>query len=353
MPKSTMNKAVKPTEPYMMLPELVKTIMEPNRVTTAQYDYNLIQTKIFTAVLYELQDGIKARIKGHNYDQLDLFKIQGDKLSVKIALRDICPTKANYDEVRKSAKKLASIVVRMPGIDPFTGRLAEEYKGLMSVVVPEDYQFDRYIVVNLEKDIAKRLMEIDRNKDGKPSNFTTYDGRIILKSKVKYTGKIYKFISSWKNRGGKIVDLNLFKTHLGLQPDKYSNYYDFKKRIIIPAGEELFEKADCWFDYNNPSFEIRTNRLVTGLHFKIIMPEQLQLNEIRKEQISNMLRTHFSLKEEHFVQIKPIINNSSLYDKLQWKLLDLNDKIKDRKNTEARVIHIPNFVVASIIKEFS
>jgi plasmid replication initiation protein len=110
-------------------------------------------------------------------------------------------------------------------------------------------------------------------------------------------------ISSWKSKGGFTISIADFREMLMLG-DKYPTYKDLKARVIKPAQDELFEKADCWFNCNTRDFEIRKGRTVTQLHFKVIVPDLKQLKEVKKQKIIEMLRIHFGFKEEHLLDAK-------------------------------------------------
>jgi hypothetical protein len=99
----------------VMLPEIISYMQQPNRVTEATYDYTLVQKKILTAVIYFLQEGIKHRLNGYSYEQLEIFKQNpSERIQIKIPLHEITPSKQYYSDVRESAKMLASIIVRLP-----------------------------------------------------------------------------------------------------------------------------------------------------------------------------------------------------------------------------------------------
>lgn len=100
------------------------------------------------------------------------------------------------------------------------------------------------MVVEIEKEVAKRLMETEKNERGIPINYTRLAYEIIMRSKNKYTPRIYEMISSWKKKGGFVIALDEFRSRLMLG-DKYTTYKDLKARVIKPAYDELYDKADC------------------------------------------------------------------------------------------------------------
>jgi hypothetical protein len=147
----------------IVLPEVMNYVQQPNRVTNAKYDFNLTQKKIFTAVLYGLQETIKARLEGKIYEQLNLFQNGQNVIQIKIPLSHITKDNTYYSDVKEAAKDLASIVIKLPGKDPLTGKEGMTYKGMMEVFVPDDSKYERHLVISIDKDVSKRLMEIEKN----------------------------------------------------------------------------------------------------------------------------------------------------------------------------------------------
>lgn len=350
--KKLVPKVTAKRQKVVMLPEIMSYMQQPNRVTEASYDYTLVQKKILTAVIYFLQEGIKTRLNGQSYEQLEIFKQSAnEKIQIKIPLHEITGSKQYYNDVRESAKMLASIVVKLPGKDPFTGKAGVYFRGLMTVFVPDDYKYDRHMVIEVEKEVAKRLMEIEKNDRGIPINYTRYAYEIIMRSKNKYTPRIYEMISSWKKKGGFVIALDEFRGWLMLG-DKYGTYKDLKARVIKPAHDELFEKADCWFNCLAKDFEVRKGKTITHLNFKVIVPELKEVNEVKRNSTIEMLRAHFSFKDEHFAAIKPILDDSDNFDRLNIKLLELNDFIQSKRNSSDRIAVVPNYVVTCLCKYF-
>lgn len=75
---------------------------------------------------------------------MELFKQSpNDKIQLKIPLRELTPSKQYYNDVRESAKMLASIIVKLSGKDPFTGKAVTYFTGLMLVFISDDYRYDR------------------------------------------------------------------------------------------------------------------------------------------------------------------------------------------------------------------
>lgn len=285
----------------VMLPEVLTMIVQPNRITNMEYNYSLIQEKIFTLVLYYLQDSIFDLNKGVPNDQLSLFRNNEETIRLKIPLRQITKSKSSYQQVKDSVASLAGIVVRIPEISPLTGIKGISYEGLLRAFIPVDKKYSRDIEVTIRRDVAEMLITIDKNQYGQPKNYTRFALEICENAVCKYTPRIYKLISSWKSKGGFRIKLEDLKTRLMLG-DKYPTYRDFKKYVLQPAQDELYEKADCWFNCSAEGFEERVNNKVIWLNFKVIVPG-LVAAESDKNNVKYYLRTYGNFTDADFKKL--------------------------------------------------
>lgn len=322
-----------------MLPEMLTMIMQPNRITNMEYSYTLIQEKIFTIVLYHLQDTILNHVKGVPLDQMSLFQQSEESIRISIPLNSITKAKSSYQQVKDSAAALASIVVEIPEISPLSGLKGISYEGLMRAFVPLEKKYARTIEIIIRKDIAEKLVKIDINQHGQPKNFTRFAMEIISNANCKYTPRLYKIISSWKSKGGFRIKLEDLKTRLMLG-DKYKTYRDFKTYVLLPVQEELFEKADCWFNCKAEGFEERSNNKVVWLNFKVITPE-LEIPGNEKNDVRYYLRTYGKLTDADFKKL----GNRKIS---MVKTLELIDYVQVNSKT---IMHPRQYILKSLMKD--
>lgn len=332
----------------IMVPAVCNYIYQPNRVTNAIYVYSLIQERLLNALIFYLQEAIKERMGGHDYTKLALFHMfQTDQIyRFKIPLKEIS-TPQNYGHVKESIKKLASLVVEIPYRDEHTKKQMLRYTGLIRANVPRNNERTSHIEVEIEKKVAHLLIEIDLNKEGKPVNYTRFEYQIAQNATSKYTSRIYKLLCSWRNKGGFVMRLDDFRQWLGIE-DKYKYYNDIKKHILIPVQEELFEKADCWFNCENAGFALREGNSVNRLNFKVITPELIEQEGKKIDYIKQLLKNHYHFTDKHLDELKPILCSSNA-QVIITKLLYLNEYISDKNN---KITDIPSYVIRTLRNEF-
>ena len=341
-------RVTKKQEKILMLPAFKDYIYQPNRVTNAIYEYSLTQEKVFNAVMYYLQDAIKISRKGEDYTQLKIFKDFNDSQFIKfnIPLKELSIPQ-NYEHVKKAVKKLASIVIEFPYKDVVTKENYVRYASLLSANVPVENNRSSHIEVEIDKRIAKLLIDIEQNQFGQPINYTRFLYSIAQSAKNKYTSRVYKLICSWRKKGGFVISLDSFREQMGID-SKYKYYNDIKKHILVPVQEELFEKADCWFNCNSEDFITKQGNTVTHLNFKVITPELIKEDSEKKDYVLYLLRTHFKFEDRHIEQITHIFNQASINDIL-LKIMQLNDLYS---KDASKITDITGYVLKSLLNEF-
>ena len=96
------------------------------------------------------------------------------------------------------------------------------------------------------------------------SHFTKYKLQNILQLKSGFSIRLYELLKARQFIGKAEYEVGELKEILGLG-DKYSVYYDFKRRVLLVAQEELKSYSDIYFDFK----EKRVDRKVSSLTFYI------------------------------------------------------------------------------------
>jgi len=84
--------------------------------------------------------------------------------------------------------------------------------------------------------------------------------------KLKYSPRFYEYCCRFKDTGIFRISFASLREHL-LLDDRYTAWQDFKKRVLVPAMDELKENADVYFEF--PKL-IKTGKLVTHFEFQVI-----------------------------------------------------------------------------------
>lgn len=109
------------------------------------------------------------------------------------------------------------------------------------------------------------------------NRFTSYKLKMIIQLKSSFSIRIYELLKQFEKIGVRVFDLTDLREVLGIKPDEYPFYANFKARIILPAQKELMERTDIAFDFE----EIKVGRGVGKIKFIIrsqVPPEAKKLN---------------------------------------------------------------------------
>lgn len=320
----------------------VRFIFQPNRITDARYDYSLIQERLLNAVLLNLQYPIKLSSKGEQYSQLSLFSNNLPYIQLIIPLNEIA-TPSQYKFVRESIQQLVGIVVAIPFKKENSGRNWVRFDNLMKAEIPDKKTRSAKIIIEIDKRVASKLIEIETNEKNIPINYTRFGYEIAQKSKCRYTSKIYKLLCSYKKKGKHEIPIDEFRKWLCIE-DKYPEYRDIKRHILLPVQEELFETADCWFDCNEKNFIRRNKYTVTHLNFRIITPIDIEKLKKHRDNIKYLLKYHFQLTDTQINELADTINNKE-YSQIANEILDLRHYINNNKE---KIENINSYVFTAL-----
>lgn len=122
-------------------------------------------------------------------------------------------------------------------------------------------------------------------------NFTSYQLKYIPSLKSSYAIRIYELFHQYKKIGKRTFLLTDFIKLVGA-PLKY-RYNDIKKRVIIPAQQQLKENTDIAFIFN----EYKTGRSVTSVEFIIFSNQPTKRNEQQVHFLQKVLEIEKSQEE--------------------------------------------------------
>lgn len=306
-------------------------LYQSNDVTVARYDYTTLQERIFNVAMYQLQgpidDIMNRRKKIH---QLDLFQEPNTDVLIPIPLK-LVGTPGQYTRIKEAAKNMCGIIVTMRGND-LHGKTWKEYAGLFSKVQVHD-TYSNIITCHMRQDVARHLISVDISEAGRPKNYTGYLLEVALSTGHKYSSRIYKLISSWKDKGGMYITLDQLRDWLGLG-DKYTDYHLLKKRILDPVQEELKEIADCWYNMGEIE-EIKDGKKVVALRFKIVNSDIEKQRADLFHNLYTVIQQMFQVTKLQWVDLEPVLakqDRDTVLRKIEYidEYLYKNPTIRDR-----------------------
>ncbi|GHT53704.1 RepB family plasmid replication initiator protein [Bacteroidia bacterium] len=329
------------TNKPVKLPDKITWLKQSNIITLMAYDFKTLQIRVLISVIEKIQQAMEESIHKVPVEQLSLFKeYTNDKtISFVLQYRDLGIETYQYNEVRAALKQLASIPVELDTTDPITGAPSWAVTGLLKAYIPK-VTHSRQFTVEIDKEIAKAFVNVD-------AGFTRFIKEIAFSTQSKYTVRFYFLISSWKDKGGFSIYTDKLRKWLMLG-DKYPQYKSLYQRIIRPVYEELFEKANCWFEMAEVFKEGETEPY--KLNFKVIKSalskkEEDALN-LQIKNITNILTSYFKMEDKHLKQLIPLINLGNTGIVLE-KITYLHEYLNKNFDT---ISAIPEYCLQALIK---
>jgi len=349
-----MPRVAKQIDRSYLLPGSLTTVYQSNRITNGHFQgFGLLHTKIFVAVIKQLQEAILAEINGVDWKQLQLFKEgNSENIVIQLMLSEIT-TPQHYLEVINAIKDLMQLTIKLKA----TNKNGKE-KGYISfrslftgVDAPSKFNGKKMLAIHMLKDVANEIVLLDKNHSGKGSNFTKFFYETVMSTGSKYTARLYMIVASWKIEGAFYITLADLRQRLDIEPTQYKNYADFKRRVLVPAQRELMAKADCWFNISEKGFEHKLGKKTIGLSFKVISKKSEEREKDLKDYIRNLLKMHCSFTEKQLLRLKPIFNYATDFQNIMIKIEVLSHKQVDENG--AKIKNKQAYMIAALLGEFA
>ena len=253
MSGKSMNKPTKPAGGSL--------IVKDNKLINARYSLTVAEMRLFLSMV--------AQVRRDDKD----FK------TYRIKISDFVDTlgtssKSIYERAREKSKQLMERVLE---IDEPDGKLQ-----LALLSSAKYYSGKGYVELRFDPALKPYLLQLKEK-------FTSYDIRYVLKLQSAHSMRIYELLKQYERIGERVIEVDELKAMLNLE-GKYRSYNYFKKRVIVQAQEELAEKSDIRFNFD----EIKEGRKVVKIRFIIekkksaAHPEESQNKGNLKEELVAM-----------------------------------------------------------------
>jgi len=206
-------------------------------------------------------------------------------------------TKSAYRECKRITENLLSRVINV-----------EEDDGLLQIGWLSSAKYmDGEGIVNLSFDplLKPYLLQLK-------SNFTSCKLTMLLSFKSQYSMRMYTFLKQYQKLGTREIEIASLRYTLGVRSGQYKLYTDFKRNILQRTQNELAEKADLSFEFE----EIKHGRRVASLIFTICNTAKiLPISPTLAQQHNEDTQTLLSLVRQEHQNKKTVISGLQQYFK--------------------------------------
>ena len=112
-------------------------------------------------------------------------------------------------------------------------------------------------------------------------SFTSYRLNNIVNMTSVYSIRLYEMLLQWRKIGKVTFTMESFREALGIEKSEYKRMFDFKRKVLNLAVNQINENTDINCNY----LEVKKGRKITALefHFGKYQATQMELEETIKE----------------------------------------------------------------------
>ena len=219
-------------------------VTQSNQLVEARYNLSLGEQRLILAMIAKIQP---------DDEDFKPYRISIGELADFLGVAK----GSAYHECKKITKSLLGRVLEITE----SGRLLQT-----GWVSSADY-IDGTGMVNLSFDplLKPYLLQLK-------GNFTSCKFEMLLSFKSQYTMRVYTLLKQYDRLKEREIELCQLREMLGLRKDQYKLYANFKTDLLKPVQDELKDKSDLYFEFD----EIKYGRRVGAIRFRIFTKKLIE-----------------------------------------------------------------------------
>lgn len=337
-------------------------ILMPFQVAIMRTDMSKIQQNIMLSILEKIKDKLysilnKEVLKGK---ELSLFAAEElgerkDTIKMQLLFKDFGVSANNYAHLAESLAAIATVPVQFPYVSP-SGRQYRVFDNLCRVVLPEDFNYARYCLIEMNKDVAENIMNFDLGH--------LYVGKKTSnKMETKYSERLYWYIKAHADLAGATISIKEFRETFGLK-DKYKSFSMLEKKVLEKSEKELKEKFDkdeieCCFTYEKIYNGTKKRGTPDAIRFTIYSNKEDSLDDkyqkfidTRNEVIGEILREDLLLPNEFISNILAKITEDN-FEAFKQTIANIKLYLVSKEESKSPVINRTAYIIKSINNFFN
>ena len=272
------------------------------------------------------------------------YKLSANEQKILLVFMSmIKQTDKDFKVYKVSVKKLAEVLDIKTGdiyADVRSIILRLQTKTLSIFREEENTILDTNWLSSAEYYLGKGIIELIFEPKLKPyllnlkQRFTTYRLVDVTQLKSQFSIRVFELLKQFENIGIREISLQKLREILKISPNQYKLYSNFKRKVLLKAQEELTNKSNLTFDFD----EIKEGNKVYKIRFTIIKQQReqasLPLRDIDIEESEEMMNFEKLLlliptKYRDKLSVKKLIETylgKENYDYVARNIIYANDK---------------------------
>lgn len=304
----------------------IKTFLQkqPYNLTIARHQLGIHQLRVMVRIIEQLQP-MMAKV---NYE--GLLK-QSEDIWVKINVSELV-VGGNYKPLREALDGMMKKIVRMyHSVDNMDGTCDTTELGMPMLQRYKYKHGESEVQIQLPRPILGQIVDLARG-------YTRYSLDIAFNTSSPNVFKLYQYFAHFRDKKQTQCNVDTLRDLLQIK-DKYAMPNEIKRGILVPAMNELKEKADVWFDIAE---RVTKGRKMMGWKFNIYTKDepkkvvQKSLSEPQTD-LEKRLTTQFALSLKQARNVLQKIPLKEMHKELyQINLAIIDGKVRNKGGYTAK-----------------
>jgi len=227
------------------------TVTQANKLIEASYQLSLAEKRVLLALLSQ----IKSHPDAEPITPLTPLTVTAGGIADLVSI----PVDQAYQLLEAAVERFAERWVTIDNPDPEDLDLVRTRTRWVTAI---DYRPGRG---ELRTYLAPKIIPYVTQLS---SEFTQYRLKFVAQMTSVYAIRLYELLVQWQSEGEREVDIDWLKEQFQIV-GKYPRMYDFKKRVLQPAVDEINKYSNLWVRWG----QRKSGRQVVALQFEFGIKE--------------------------------------------------------------------------------
>lgn len=256
-------------------------VVKDNALINASYNLEMVEQRLILLAIVEARNSGKGintndALSVHAASYMETFEVtrQAAYMALKTACDDLFERRFSYQSLTEN------------------GNVKNHKSRWVSEVVYNDNE------ATVELIFAPAVVPLITRLE---EQFTSYELKKISGLKSKYSLRLYEILSSWKGVGKTpVIELERFRSMLGLGVSDYKGMSDFKKYVLELAIRQINEHTDITVKYE----QHKKGRIIAGFSFQFKVKERPKAEKPARDPDTGDLFVKLSDAQRHMFAAK-------------------------------------------------